>query len=284
MNQEKKISLICTVFNEEENIKEFVESLTRQTRKPDEFIIVDGGSSDKTFEILKNIQKKYKLIKIFQKKGANISQGRNLAISEAKNDIIAVCDAGGKYREDWLQQMDVGFNGQVSFGIDKPLITNEFQKLLAKKILHKGVPGSSRNMIFSKKIWADVGGYPEDMERAEDTLFDERIKKGGYKISRIPDAICFWEMRKNLQEVKKQFYGYGYWNGILEKKHKMLPFKYKALIIMMILVLPFYPILWLISLFSLSFKIDFVRRFAYFKGFIDGFLTKDEKSIKTGIR
>ena len=37
-------------------------------------------------------------------------------------------------------------------------------------------------MIFLKKIWKKVGGYPVDMERAEDTLFDERIKKEGYKI------------------------------------------------------------------------------------------------------
>ena len=177
------------------------------------------------------------------------------------------------YKKDWLEKLVNGFNGQVGFGIDKPLITNDFQRILAKKILHNDVPGSSRNMIFLKKIWKEVGGYPEDMERAEDTLFDERIKSKGYKISRVNDAICFWEMRKNLMEVKKQFYGYGYWDGVLQKRYKILPKKYKILILILFLLIPLYPLFWMVSKISLVFKIEFVRRFTYFRGFIEGFFS-----------
>jgi glycosyltransferase involved in cell wall biosynthesis len=269
-----KVSLICTVKNEEEGIAKFVESLSKQTRKPEEFIIVDGGSEDKTYEILKKLSKKYTWVVALQENGANISRGRNLAISKSKNEIIVSCDAGGVYKQDWLEKLTKGFNGEVGFGIDKPLIKNNFQKTLAKRILHKNVPGSSRNMIFSKKIWKEVGGYPEDMERAEDTLFDERIKERNYKIGRINDAICFWEMRKDLEGVRKQFYAYGYWDGVLQRKHHMLPTKYKLFIPLLILLVPFYPFLWIISKFSLSFKIDFTRRFAYLRGFLGGLLNR----------
>ncbi len=265
-----KVSLISTVFNEEKNIKEFVESLADQTKKPDEFIIVDGGSDDGTFDTLKDLARKYKWMKTYQVKGANISKGRNYAISRTKNEIIVSVDAGSKYKGDWLENLVNGFNGEVSFGMEEPLIENDFQKILAKKLLHKGVPGSSRNMIFLKKIWKEVGGYPEDMKRAEDTLFDERIKKAGYKISRVPDAICYWEMRKNLKEVKKQFYGYGYWDGILQKRHRILPAKYKFLIVLLFAALPLYPLAWMVSRLSLGLKIDFERRYAYFFGFMKG--------------
>ncbi|MBC7812473.1 MAG: glycosyltransferase, partial [Burkholderiales bacterium] len=42
------ISLISTVLNEGESIRPLMESLTRQTRQPDEVVIVDGGSADNT--------------------------------------------------------------------------------------------------------------------------------------------------------------------------------------------------------------------------------------------
>jgi len=267
-----KISVISTVLNEEKNIKCFIKSLLHQTKKPDKIIVVDGGSKDKTYEILKKISKKNKILKIFQKNGTNISQGRNYAIKKTKNQVIVSADAGGEYKKDWLEKLIKGFNKNVGFGTDKPLIKNDFQKVLAKKILHKNVCGSSRNMIFSKKIWREAGKYPEDIERGEDTLFDERIKSLGYKIPKISDAICYWEMRENLKQVRKQYYEYGYWDGIVYKKHRTLPIKHKIAIVGFTILLPFYPLLWIFSKLSLSFKIDFVRRFAYLRGFWEGFL------------
>lgn len=266
-----KISLISTVLNEDKNIDFFIKSIIKQKKRPEEFIIVDGGSTDKTYQILKEFSKKNKWIKIFQKKGFNISQGRNYAIKKAKNDVIVTCDAGGKYRKDWLEKLTKGFNGQVSFGTDKPLTKNNFQKILAKKVLHKKVVGSSRNMIFLKKIWKEVGGYPEDMVIGEDTLFDERIRKNGYKMIKIPNAICEWEMRNDLKSVKRQYYRYGYWDGVAYRKYKMVPLKTKIVIIGLTALIPIYPIGWIISMFSLGFKIDFTRRFAFLNGFYRGF-------------
>jgi glycosyltransferase involved in cell wall biosynthesis len=271
----KNVSLICTVYNEEKNLDFFLKSIINQTKLPKEFIIVDGGSKDKTYGLLKELSKKYKWIKVFQEMRANISRGRNFAVEKAKNEVILVCDAGGEYKRDWIEKMIEGFNGEVSFGMDEPRITNNFQRILAKKILHKNVPGSSRNMIFLKKIWAEVGGYPEDLERAEDTLFDARIRKKGYRLSRIPEAICYWEMRKDLKEVKHQFYGYGYWDGISQRRHKILPLKYRFLVFTLLITFPVYPILKLLSLFSLGIKIDFERRYAYFFGFLRGYIKNE---------
>ena len=39
-----KVSVICTVKNEEKNILQFIDSILKQTKIPDEFILVDGGS------------------------------------------------------------------------------------------------------------------------------------------------------------------------------------------------------------------------------------------------
>jgi glycosyltransferase involved in cell wall biosynthesis len=272
-----KISIISTVLNEEKNIEKFMTSIINQTKRPNEFIIVDGGSKDKTYEILKKFSRKDGWIKAYQKKNANISQGRNYAILKTKNDIIAVCDAGGEYKKDWLEKLSKGFNGQVSFGSDKPLIKTEFHRKLAKVILHKNVEGSSRNMIFTKKIWKDVGGYPEDLKIGEDTLFDERIKRKGYKISRVPDAVCYWEMRDSLEDVKKQFYNYGYWDGRSYRKYRLLPTKHKLAVILTLIITPTYPIIYIIFKFSTYMEIYMTKRFGYLNGFLRGFFGKWKK-------
>jgi len=68
-----KISLVCTVLNEERTIKKFLQSVFLQSKLPDEIIIVDGGSRDDTIlEISKfNTSKIKKLpsVRVISKKG-----------------------------------------------------------------------------------------------------------------------------------------------------------------------------------------------------------------------
>lgn len=265
-----KISVISTVRNEESSIKLFLNSIIKQTKKPDEFIIVDGGSTDKTCDILKMYKRKYRWIKIFQLVGANIAKGRNYAISKSKNEVIVGADAGTKYNKDWLENLINNFKGDIGFGQTLPLIESKFQKILSKKMKQRF--GSSRNTIFKKNVWKKVGGYPEDLNMAEDTVFNERVKKAGFKVELIPDAIGYWGMRDNLEDVKKQFYDYGFWDGVAYKKYKVLPVKSKIAVIGLSILYPFYPLFLIASKFSLSIKIDVVRRFAYLKGFWRGFL------------
>src|SRR3989304_8444448 len=127
-----KISMIATVLNEEKSIKRVLDSIFKQTRKPDELVIVDGGSKDKTYKILKEYSKKHRELRVFQKKGANIPEGRNIAIRKTKNDVVVVVDAGTIYDKNWLEKLVLGFKRDVGFGITIPLGRNDFQKTLAK--------------------------------------------------------------------------------------------------------------------------------------------------------
>jgi glycosyltransferase involved in cell wall biosynthesis len=268
-----KISLISTVLNEEKVIKYFINSIVKQTKKPDEFIIVDGGSKDKTYKILKEISKNHYWIKVYQKIGANISEGRNYAIKKSKNGIIVVCDSGTIYKKDWLEKLIKEFkekNADVGFGKTLPLTKTKFQKILAKSIKQRF--GSSRNIIFKKRVWEKIGGYPEDLRIGEDTLFNERIKKQNFNIILIPNAIGYWEMRNNLNDFKKQFYNYGYWDGIAYKKYHLLPLHHKIAVLGITILIPFYPIFFILSLFSLSIKVKLIKRINYVLGFWNGVL------------
>ena len=82
------ISLICTVKNEEDTTLDWLASLEKQSRLPDEVIIVDGGSTDRTVDLIKEFMRNSKLnIRLIVAPGVNIAQGRNIAIKNVTYDI-----------------------------------------------------------------------------------------------------------------------------------------------------------------------------------------------------
>ena len=56
------------------------------------------------------------------------------------------------------------------------------------------------SVAFRKSAWKDVGGYPEWLETAEDTLFDLNLKKAGKKFVLAKDAVVRWGTRENAAE------------------------------------------------------------------------------------
>lgn len=214
-----KASLIITVLNEEKTIGKLIASLKNQTLEPDEIIFVDGGSVDKTVQLIKVEAKKDKKIKFFIKRGVTIAQGRNIGIKAARNKIIAMTDAGCVAHQDWLEKITQPFKDPsvgVVAGFYRMTGKTPFQKanapyhgVLPERFDAKKFLPSARSIAFQKEIWEKVGGFNENLERAgEDTLFNYQAKKLGAKLATAFDALVDWEMPKSLSEAIKKFYFY----------------------------------------------------------------------------
>ncbi|HXT84033.1 MAG TPA: glycosyltransferase, partial [Verrucomicrobiae bacterium] len=100
-----KISFITTVYNEEKTIDKLLNSLFRQSKMPEEIIIVDGGSSDNTIKKIHKFQMKtinHKLRFVLLIKKGNRSVARNEAVKQAKGEIIVCSDAGCILDKNWI--------------------------------------------------------------------------------------------------------------------------------------------------------------------------------------
>ena len=217
-----KTSLICTVINEEKTVRNLLDSILKQTRKPDEIVIVDGGSGDRTVEVLKAHSEKFPIpVKIIVAVGANISQGRNIAIEHAKYPIIVSTDGGTVHDKNWFRSIvkNIEDGYDVSAGLFYPSPKTEFERVVGKLMypdmdrVPDDWPPSSRSAAFTKKAWAKAGGYPEELYTAEDSLFNHRLKASGarYKVAR--DAKSYWRPRSNFRKVFKQYFTYAKGNG-----------------------------------------------------------------------
>lgn len=100
---EKLISVIVPIYNAEKYISRCLNSLLSQTYKNFEVIAVDDGSTDRTFEILKQYEKKDQRIKVITKYNGGSASARNLALNFIKGDYIAFVDVDDYVSVDFLK-------------------------------------------------------------------------------------------------------------------------------------------------------------------------------------
>lgn len=211
------LSLIITVKNEIKQLPEWLSSVGAQSVQPDEIIIVDGGSTDGTWEWLRSVATDK--IKVFQKPG-NIASGRNFAVGEAKGDLIAVTDAGCVYNKDWLKKLiELVMSGKSKFSTTafRPLLKSD-DSTLVRLIAGATIPTapefakdwlpSSRSVAFEKSAWSLVGGYPEWLPFCEDVLFDLALEKKGIKPAYVRETLVSWRPRLSVWAYLRQVYNY----------------------------------------------------------------------------
>lgn len=234
-----KVSFVATFFNEEKSIERFLDSIFEQRKMPNEIILVDGGSKDKTVAIINAYKKKgRKKIVLINKKG-NRSVGRNAGILKATGDVIAISDAGCILSKEWLNNIVKPFetsNVDVVAGYYKGLAKSLFQKCLIPYVLvmpdkidkNNFLP-ASRSMAFRKTVWTKLKGFPKEFSHNEDYVFAKRIKYAGYKIVFARNAIVNWIPRDNFKQTFIMFFRFAFGDieaGIIRPKVVLIFLRY----------------------------------------------------------
>ncbi len=223
--EDLRVSLVATVLNEADTLARWWRSILSQSRLPDEVVVVDGGSSDGTADVLREMAAEAPFpVRVEVLEGGNIAQGRNRAISLAAHPVIAVTDAGCVLAPDWLEKLVAPFREdpgvQLVAGFYQPLARNWFQALsacatlpLPREVREDRFMPSSRSVAFRREVWERAGGYPEWLEIGEDMYFNHRWKELGIRHVLRREAQVLWHMRPDLPSLLRQYFRYARGDG-----------------------------------------------------------------------
>ena len=186
-NDNQKISFIIPAYNCANTIIESIDSIfDGNFEDGDEIIIVNDASTDRTSQIINDLQKKYPIIKAIShniNKGS-AAAGRNTGIDHSKNNLIFCLDSDNvlaintvpvlkKYMLE--QNADIASFGEIHFFKTKiGKLTHKWtykdEKIELKDALagYKW-PGPSGNYLFTKKSWLNAGRYNESIGGAYDS-------------------------------------------------------------------------------------------------------------------
>jgi glycosyltransferase involved in cell wall biosynthesis len=192
MSKAQTLSLVIPVYNEQDHLKDCLDSVALQTRMPDEVIVIDNNSTDKSAEIAK----KYKFVKVVTEKKQGVVHARDKGFSQARGDIIGRIDSDTRLEPDWAEKVMVIFDleknvsaitGPVAY-YDMPLIgfgkkIDNTARTLVKNIQTTDFLFGS-NMAIKKKAWNDVKERVCHLPNIhEDLDLAIHLEKAGYLIS-----------------------------------------------------------------------------------------------------
>lgn len=213
------VTLISTVLNAEQHLPAFLDSVRGQTVQPHEIVIVDGGSSDGTLELLRDEEG----ITVIQERGANIARGRNVAIAAATHDVLAVADGDCVLEPEWLASLlvPIAEGADVAMGFTAPLTDGFLQGCMAavnfpvdaKEVNPARFMPSARSVAFRRSAMEAAGGYPEWLAIGEDMWVNHRWRDLRLDMRFAPDAVARWRPRPTLRATWLQYFRYARGDG-----------------------------------------------------------------------
>jgi glycosyltransferase involved in cell wall biosynthesis len=228
------ISIICPIYNEEKFISNCIDSIINQDFTDIEFelIIVDGGSTDRSLEIIKQYSDKFSWIKFLKNPNKTVPFAMNIGINSAKGEVIFRIDAHAfypnKYFQILLKKLSLYNADNVgSICVTDVLNKNSKSNAIKEVLSHPFGVGNSYFRLgvksikevdtvpfgcFKKQTLIDVGLYNERLSRNQDIELNKRIKSKGGKIILIPDTYCVYYARETFYELAKNNFANGKWN------------------------------------------------------------------------
>ncbi len=218
-----RVSLIATVKNEADNIAALLDSMLQQTRRPDEIVINDNGSTDDTATIIQGYIQAGHPIRLVRG-GFNIPSGRNNAIQHARGLFIASCDAGLTLPPHWLAHIVAPLEADLADfvgGFYEAAPQSVWELALgatnypnANEINPDSFLPAGQSMAFTKAAWQAVGGFPEWAATCEDLVFALALKRQGCRFTFVPSAAVQFRPRSSVQAYFKQYFTYARGDGV----------------------------------------------------------------------
>ena len=230
-----KYSFIIPVYNRPDEVDELLDSLTRQTFRDFEVVVVEDGSVVPCKDIVDKYADRLS-IHYYNKANSGPGQTRNYGVDRANGEYMLILDSDCILPEKYLEAVEAELQRQKADafgGSDRAHESfTDVQKAInyamtsffttggirgGKKKLDKFYPRSF-NMGVRKDVYQALGGFSK-MRFGEDIDFSIRIFKGRYQCRLFPEAWVWHKRRTDLKKFFKQVHNSGIARINLYKKY-----------------------------------------------------------------
>lgn len=190
------LSVIVPIYNAEKTLKDCVQSLLKCNNPLVEFLMIDDGSIDKSYQMCYDYSNFDLRIKVFHQENHGVSNARNNGIKYAKGKYLMFVDADDVLDNDWEYILDYLDGKDIYYFSDKLSVNADKKKMLSyfignneEKIMFAGPVSKliKRNLIIQNNLL-----FNEELINGEDMLFNIKLL-----------FSC-----KNYYIINKSFYNY----------------------------------------------------------------------------
>ena len=214
-----QISVIIPVKNEEASIEGLLGALVEQTYQPSEIVVTDGGSQDRTREIVRDFGARSPVpVVLVETEQAFPGRGRNLAIERAAHEWVASIDGGNVPEKDWLDALvetaKADERALIVYGRYKALTDSYFTEcaaiayLLPVHVFNRFIASS----LIHRSAWEEAGGFREDLRSAEDLLFFRSLDAARVPSAQSERAFVCWSLQSSVAGTFRRFATYSRYN------------------------------------------------------------------------
>lgn len=218
-------SVVIPVYNRPVEIRELLESLTRQTYRHFEVLVIEDGSTDTCKEVVGSFGDKLN-VSYFYKENSGQGFSRNYGYERAKGDYFVVFDSDCLIPPHYLEAVEKHLNDSYLDAYGGPDKAHDSFTVIQKAISYSmtslfttgGIRGRKQhigtfhprsfNMGISREVFEKTKGYIIPF-MGEDIEFSIRIIESGFKTGLVPDAYVYHKRRTSLGQFFRQLHFFG---------------------------------------------------------------------------
>lgn len=211
--EKPKFSVIIPALNEEKFLPKLLASLTLQTNRNFEVIVVDGSSKDRTVAVAKKYSSKLPALTVEVSLHPSLPLQRNIGARKARGEWFVFVDADSILFPYFIERVDRYIREEKPelfttwFRPDSEKTADALVTLLANMTIESSMtikrpfaPGPLT--IVAREVFERVGGYDEELTFGEDMDFSRRVVERGYTLKILRDTLCVWSLRRFRKEGK----------------------------------------------------------------------------------
>ncbi len=231
------VSIVVPLLNEAPYVERLTRSLLAQDYPRDryEILVADGGSSDRTIEILRATDREGR-IRVLENPRRTAPAALNVLIAAASGEIVTRVDAHSHVAPDYLKRIvavmletgEAVVGGPVQMEADTP-----FRKALVEALYSRLAVGSVpyrtlrvrthveslQTGSFRKEVLDKVGPFDESLAVVEDLDMNTRIREAGYRLLLDPSIRFWYYPRPDLRSLWRQIFTVGRVKARILRKH-----------------------------------------------------------------